>query len=133
MPSNSTMTDFEAWYVSYPKKVARKDALKAWNQLKPDAALQQKMHDTLRWQLQTPEWKRGIGIPYPATWIRGERWTDQPPPQRTVTPVPIGTDRQREAWKQIQALIAQGMDRREAILQVENELFPSEAPHGHTH
>lgn len=127
------MTDFEIVWAQYPKKTAKKVALKAWLKLKPDTALVQQMIDALTWQTQTDQWKRGI-IPHMSTWLNQERFNDErPPSQRTVTPLPTGTDRQREAWKQIQALIAQGMDRREAILQVENALFPSEAPHGHTH
>jgi hypothetical protein len=58
------------WAV-YPRREARKDALKAWGQV--DGIL-----EALAWQIQSDSWQRGY-VPYLATYLRGERWTDERP------------------------------------------------------
>ena len=74
------MTDygFSTFWANYPRKVAKKDALKAWSQLAPDAELLKRICAALVWQKRQDQWVRdgGIFIPYPATYIRGERWED---------------------------------------------------------
>ncbi|HQS00773.1 DUF1376 domain-containing protein [Polaromonas sp. 17-63-33] len=64
---------FVEWYTEYRRKDARKDAVKAWAALAPDEALQARMLAALRrWP-----WKTDNSFnPLPASWIRGERWTD---------------------------------------------------------
>ena len=71
------MNDFAAWYEIYPRKVSRKDAEKAWNQLTPEqrfAAFESLPVHVRYWQVAgtSPEY-----LPYPASWLRGERWTDE--------------------------------------------------------
>jgi hypothetical protein len=88
------MTDFEEWYAVYPRKEARKDALKAWSQLSPDTETQQAMHDALRWQIPLHGWdqpSRRRFCPLPASYLRGERWTDQAPASQP-RPVPTADD-----------------------------------------
>jgi hypothetical protein len=69
---------FEAFWESYPRKVAKGAALKAWRAKKCDdiaadvlAALERQGAD-LR--------AKGEYCPYPATWLNGERWNDVPAP-----------------------------------------------------
>lgn len=123
------MTPFQVFYAGYPRKQARKDAEKAWNQLNPDTALAQLMIDQVEVQKRSAQWQRGF-IPLAATWIRGERWNDQLPLAKAQR-VPTGTTKQQDALARINTLVAQGMDRRQAILQVENQLWPSPDPHVH--
>ena len=63
----------------YPRKEAKKDALKAFQKLKPDSALIEKMLAALDQQKKSEAWKKDGGqyIPLPASWIRGERWEDE--------------------------------------------------------
>lgn len=72
---------FRAFWALYPRHVGKKDAEKAWNKLKPDAATWEAMVTALAWQMNQPSWLKdgGAYVPYPATWLRGERWTDEPP------------------------------------------------------
>jgi hypothetical protein len=72
---------FAQFWSIYPRRVARKDALKAWAQLNPDAATVQAILDALAWQVKQEQWRRDDGayVPYAATYLRGERWTDDPP------------------------------------------------------
>lgn len=69
---------FDAFWESYPRKEARKDAIKAYRTLAPDVVLQAAMAVAIANQKRGDQWTRGI-YPLPATWIRGERWTDIAP------------------------------------------------------
>lgn len=69
---------FEQFWKLYPKKCAKGDARKAWSQMakvRPPLAQLLKAVVTAR---SCEQWRRNGGefIPYPATWLRGERWED---------------------------------------------------------
>ena len=69
--------DFETFWKLYPRRVARKDALKAWNAL----SVEKRLAAIVGLQAHLKFW-RSTGTekcfqPYPATYIRGERWTDE--------------------------------------------------------
>ncbi len=69
---------FEKFWKLYPKKKGRKDALKAWNKLNPDADLQVVMVNALANHCVSRDWTKDGGqyIPNPSTWLNGERWHD---------------------------------------------------------
>lgn len=71
---------FDRFWEVYPKHVGKKDARKAWTKLAPTADVVDKILDAVRWQRTTPKWMKDGGefIPYPATWLRAERWDDEP-------------------------------------------------------
>ncbi len=73
-----TAAAFEQFWKLYPKKKSRKDALKAWNKLQPDADLQAVMLTALANHTVSRDWTKEGGqfIPNAATWINGERWFD---------------------------------------------------------
>ena len=68
---------FAAFWERYPKKVARIDAVRAWNKLRPDAALLEMMLTALEWQCR--QWTDRRYIPNPASWLNGARWEDEQP------------------------------------------------------
>lgn len=72
---------FMRFWNLYPKRVAKKDARKAWSDLHPDAATVDAIESALRWQIEQPDWRKDGGrfIPYPSTWLRAERWHDERP------------------------------------------------------
>lgn len=72
-------TLFERFWCEYPKKVGKKDALKAFMRIANLEDTFPKIMDALAKFKTTPEWKAENGryIPYPATWIHGERWNDE--------------------------------------------------------
>ena len=72
-------TLFERFWCEYPKKVGKKDALKAFMRIANLEDTFPKLMDALAKFKTTPEWKMENGryIPYPATWIHGERWNDE--------------------------------------------------------
>lgn len=70
---------FDRFWVVYPRKVGKKDAVKAWSKLKPDEALTNQIIEGVeRWKMST-QWTKDGGqyIPYPATFLNGERWKDE--------------------------------------------------------
>lgn len=71
---------FAAFYAAYPRKEARKDAEKAFASLDPDDDLLSTMLAAVEAKKQSVEWRKEGGkfIPLPASWIRAERWTDEP-------------------------------------------------------
>lgn len=68
---------FDDFWKLYPRRVARKDAMKAWAQVpvidRPDII------EALPYHKKTEDWRRDGGryIPYPASWLRAERWKDE--------------------------------------------------------
>ena len=79
--------DWLRFWAAYPRRDAKHDARKAWAQLNPDAALVEYMLAALFWQVRHPQWVGGSNrrwIPLPASWIRGERWTDDRLPGHCV-------------------------------------------------
>ena len=68
---------FDSFWEQYPRKVARKDAERAWLKIPPskqiDVVQSLRKHLTL-WKQQGTEKKF---IPYPATWLNGARWEDE--------------------------------------------------------
>lgn len=71
---------FDRFWQAYPRHVGKKDAQKVWAKLHPGPVLLDQILAALRWQAHTPQWTKdgGAFIPYPATWLRAERWEDEP-------------------------------------------------------
>lgn len=79
---NSAMDDerFSQFWTAYPRKVDKPEARKAWAKLTVTDALFDRIVQALEWQCQQPGWleQGGKFVPYPASWLRGERWEDEP-------------------------------------------------------
>ena len=73
------MQDFDKFWKVYPKKVAKADARKAWEQTKAIRPDIETVIKAVQAASRTEQWMRGAGqfIPHAATWLRGERWEDQ--------------------------------------------------------
>jgi len=64
-------SDFETFYSTYPRKVSKTNAEKAWKKQK--CVLSEVMPSL---QKQMKLWTDPQYIPHPATWINGRRWED---------------------------------------------------------
>lgn len=82
-----TTARFETFWDAYPRKVAKKAALVAFARVNPDHALFARLLDAIAAQKVSRQWRDGF-IPHPATWLNGERWTDE-----VVALVPISPPR----------------------------------------
>lgn len=80
-PAEEPGPGFDEFWRLYPKKRARKDAISAWNELNPDALLQQRIAADVRTRTHSHDWTKDDGqfIPYPASYVRGRRWEDEAP------------------------------------------------------
>ena len=65
---------FEKFWSAYPKKVAKKDALRAWSRIRE--SLYPVIMSALEKHKTSQQWQRGY-IPHAATWLNGERWEDE--------------------------------------------------------
>lgn len=74
--------DFERFWKAYPRKVAKADALKAFEKNVPGPLLETVLN-ALEKQKRSEDWTRDNGryIPYPATWLNGKRWEDESEPK----------------------------------------------------
>lgn len=78
-PAKKADDDFSVFWMAYPKKQDKQNALKAWKKLNPDAETQRKMILAIQAQRASPQWQKEGGqfIPLPSTWLNGRRWEDQ--------------------------------------------------------
>jgi len=70
---------FAVFWDAYPKKLDKKKAAHAWAKLGPDAALVELIVADVKRRSDSPDWRRDGGqfIPYPATYLNGERFDDE--------------------------------------------------------
>lgn len=68
---------FNDFWITYPRRQARKEAEKAWKQI--DGDRHPEMLAAIMRAKKTHQWRRDSGqyIPMPATYLRGERWSDE--------------------------------------------------------
>lgn len=76
---------FERFWQSYPRKIAKASAWKAWQKVKPDDLLAERICRAVAEQSACEQWRKegGAFIPHAATWLNGKRWEDG------VTAVPV--------------------------------------------
>lgn len=113
---------FQGFWARYPNKSSKKDAEKAFGQVVKTPEIEDEIHAALDWQIphwQTLEWYQP---PYAATYLRKERFRDEPPtptPSRPIAKaVPPMALQQMDAAAQIKALITSGMEPEAAKRQV---------------
>ena len=76
------LSDFDMFWIAYPKKVGKEAARKAWAKANPELAL---VLNALEWQKVSPQWFKNNGqyIPNPSTWINQHRWEDEQSQEQT--------------------------------------------------
>ncbi len=85
---------FDVFWRSYPVKRNKGDARKAWLQIKADSMVEMLIADIKNRVHQDEQWQRGF-IPYPATYLRNERWEDE-----LVSRYTHAKPRTNEQWEQ---------------------------------
>ncbi len=68
---------FIEFWDKYPKKVSKKNAKKVFLKLNPSDEQLEKIYKALENQKKSKQWQDKQYIPYPATWLNGERWEDE--------------------------------------------------------
>jgi hypothetical protein len=71
---------FAEFWLAYPRKDAKDDALKAFQKIAPDAELLALMVTAIKAQGLAERCAKGERkfVPMPATWLNGKRWQDEP-------------------------------------------------------
>lgn len=71
--------DFDLFWESYPRKVAKVAALKSWKRIKPSITMRQIIMTALEFHKQQEGWQKDNGkfIPHAATWLNQHRWEDE--------------------------------------------------------
>lgn len=71
---------FDTFWATYPKKVGKVAAQKAFDKIRPSNELFSQMLNAIKQQRASPQWTRDNGqyIPNPATWLNQGRWDDEP-------------------------------------------------------
>lgn len=72
-------TMFARFWAAYPRKESKPAAKRAFDKLKPDEDLMETMLTAIEKQKESSQWQENGGqfIPYPATWLNGNRWEDE--------------------------------------------------------
>lgn len=92
------MRDFAQWYSFYPRKMARGDAEKAYEQQLKKGYTHEELLDGLNGYnvLLRKDGTERKFIPYPASWLRSQRWLDEDiQPQAILSPEEIETNKDR--------------------------------------
>ena len=75
---------FEMFWAAYPRKVCKKAAEAAWRKISPNAELATQIVSAV--YAQRLDDRDRQYIPHPATWLNGERWTDEVAPPLVPQP-----------------------------------------------
>lgn len=79
MVNGSGDDDFQKFWDIYPRKCAKGDARKAWKQTEKIRPALPELLKSVYAARASKQWQKDDGefIPYPSSWLRGERWDDQ--------------------------------------------------------
>lgn len=83
---NTQATDeqirFDKFWEAYPRKKSKGAARRAFKRIDPDDRLLEKIISAV--EVQKQDWNDPQYIPYPATWLNGNKWEDEPDEPATV-------------------------------------------------
>jgi hypothetical protein len=75
LPEGDKKVSFDEFWRAYPRRVAKAEARKAWDQTE---SIRPPIGDVIAAiQRSATQWTDVRFVPHPATWLRGERWDDE--------------------------------------------------------
>ena len=77
-----TYTHFDNFWKVYPRRTSKRAAMKAFESAMGRASVDDILAGAIRFA-NDPNLPQGEFIPYPTTWLNGDRWDDGPLPERT--------------------------------------------------
>lgn len=83
---NKNICTFEQFWEAYPKRKSKGQAEKAWEKIKPNEQLHNRIIKSLEQAKTSADWQKDGGkyIPYPATWLNAKGWEDEYKPAITT-------------------------------------------------
>jgi hypothetical protein len=109
MQAATEWDQFVAWYAIYPRREARADAWRAWQQTRARRPVLDVLITSVQQHAAVHGWcaARRQYIPMPATWLRGERWADEfDVPESVLPALPAAKLRGADAPAVDHALVA---------------------------
>ncbi|MGB4899084.1 MAG: helix-turn-helix domain-containing protein, partial [Ignavibacteria bacterium] len=78
-PKGAGVEGFAEFWKTYPKKVGKDAAEKAWNRKVKTPETIRAILEAVKTQAQSDAWKKEGGqfVPNPATWLNAGRWKDE--------------------------------------------------------
>lgn len=70
---------FEAFWAQFPRRVDKKEAIRAWHRNGCENRLGEILASLMSWK-KTEQWQDMEKIPYPSTWLNKLRWQETPSP-----------------------------------------------------
>lgn len=83
--NTSDAATFEDFWLMYPKRVARRDAEKAWARVSPEERVAA-LVALVKWRRVWLARGEIQYVPHAATWLNGARWDDELPEQAQMGP-----------------------------------------------
>ncbi len=122
---NEKGPDFGAFWAQYPRKVAKRDAMRAWTKLRSAdrlAAMQALPAHNAFWQKKFGA-DRSF-IPHPATWLNGGRWEDELDPivEKSKQGASVQAFAEPEWWESWSGIVQRGAEL--GLMLEENETPP---------
>lgn len=79
LPKIDSQWLFDVFWRLYPRKVGKKNALRAWGKI--DLREATAIFENVRIMSESENWRKNNGqyIPHPSTYLNGERWKDELP------------------------------------------------------
>lgn len=79
LPKIDSQWLFDVFWRLYPRKVGKKNALRAWGKI--DLREATAIFENVRIMSESESWRKNNGqyIPHPSTYLNGERWKDELP------------------------------------------------------
>ena len=113
--------EFESFWEAYPRKVAKKEALRAFVKAREEVELEELVKATYEFanDANLPETQF---IPYPATWLNRASWLDGPLPERIKSPEQLKAEAEAKA-KEASILRAKRIEEEQIRLREEEELL----------
>ena len=78
-PKGAGVDGFAEFWKTYPKKVGKDAAEKAWNRKAKSPETVKAILEAVRIQIESEDWRKEGGqfVPNPATWLNAGRWKDE--------------------------------------------------------
>ena len=93
---------FNRFWLIYPRRIGKANALKAWTKIKPSQELTSKILESVLAMKESRQWRNDGGkyIPHPATWLNRGGWDDEPEPTVSEQPIYGEHNEKREVTQQ---------------------------------
>jgi hypothetical protein len=127
-----TYTHFDKFWGVYPRRTSKRAAMKAFESATSRASVDDILAGAIRFA-NDPNLPQGEFIPYPTTWLNGDRWDDGPLPERTKSKEELQNEaRMAEKARQERLRESERIRKLEVLEQEKNAVLtpPKDCSHG---